>query len=544
MKILENVKNNWKSGITVALVSIPLSISLAVASQASPVDGIITAVWAGLFASIFGGSKFNIVGPTGALSGILAAYALMHGAGDLAIIAVLAGVLVLIAYFLKLERYLVFVPASAIHGFTLGVAIIIALNQLGYATGISGLEHHERLLDNVIETVKHGNQLDVTTFLVFSIFLAALFGLLKIAPRIPAVIALTPVGILLGYLTTVQKLPFQLQTLQMKFGELSMTLFQAERWSFNHTMVLPAFAVALIAILETMLSAKIADTMTHTKHDKRKEMLGLGIANIASGLAGGLPATAALARTALNVRSGSTSKFSGTISAVGIALISFVLFGAFKFIPLAVVAAILVFTAVRMVEIENFSRMFKFDHKEFVLSLLVAAITFYVDPIFGILFGTAAALILFVDKLTRGQFELLVNQEGKREVKQMFEDESIHNIGASHTLVYSIKGQLAYFNAAAHIHRFETDLRNFTNVVIRMRELYYIDIDGIEALDEIVELVESKGKEVVITGVSALIEHELMESRSYQKLKKQHKVFKKTSEALTELGYHLGAKTA
>jgi len=540
MNVIANLKNNWKSGFTVALVSIPLSISLAVASGASPVDGIITAVWAGLLASIFGGSNFNIVGPTGALSGILASYALLHGSGELAVIAVIAGIFILIAFFLKLERYLVFVPASAIHGFTLGVAAIIALNQLSFATGVVSAIKHERLFDNVVDILRHIYQIDAITFSIFVVFLTLLFVLLKYIPRIPAVIALTPFGIFLGYASSIQAIPLKLQTLQMKFGELSMTLFQLEHWSFSQRMILPAFAVALIAILETMLSAKIADVMTHTKHDKRKEMLGLGIANIVSGIAGGLPATAALARTALNVRSGSTSKFSGTISAISIAIISFVLFGAFKFIPLAVIAAILVFTAVRMVEIQHFKRMFKFDHKEFALALVVAAITFYVDPIFGILFGTAAALILFVDKLTRGQFELLANNKDKKTVTQVFEDESVHKLGESQTLVYSIKGQLAYFNAAAHVHRFESELiNNFENVVIRLRELYFIDIDGIEALDEIIQTNLSKGKNVYVTGVSPLIEQELTECREYQKLRTEQKVCKKTSDALNELGYNL-----
>lgn len=539
MHVFENLKNNWKSGLTVALVSIPLSISLAVASGASPVDGIITAIWAGLFASIFGGSNFNIVGPTGALSGILATYAIIHGPGQLSIIAVIAGIFILLAYFLKLERYLVFVPASAIHGFTLGVAIIIALNQLNFATGIVNPVKHERLFDNVAETFRHVGQSDPMTLLVFVAFLGLLFAFLKYIPRVPAVIALTPFGILLGYASSIQAIPIQLQTLQMKFGELSMTLFQAEHWTFNQGMLLPAFAVALIAILETMLSAKIADAMTHAKHDKRKEMLGLGLANMVSGACGGLPATAALARTSLNVRSGSTSKFSGTISAVGITLISFLFFGAFKFIPLAVIAAILVFTAVRMVEVAHFRRMFNFDHKEFILSLVVAGITFYVDPIFGILFGTAAALILFVDKLTRGQFELLVNDKNKKSVIQLFEDESVHKLGESQTLVYSIKGQLAYFNAAAHVHRFESELNNFENIIIRLRELYFIDIDGIEALDEIIEINKSKGKRVFVTGVSPLIERDLLESKEYQLLCREHKTFKKTSQVLSELGYNL-----
>lgn len=541
MNILTKLRENWKSGITVSLVSIPLSISLAVASGASPVVGIITAVWAGLLASIFGGSNFNIVGPTGALSGILAAYALMHGAGELSVIAVLAGVLILIGYLLKLERYLVFIPASAIHGFTLGVAFIIALNQLSFATGITGLPKHERLFDNVIETLKHFTQVDPVTAAVFLIFLAALFVLLKYTPRIPAVIILTPIGIALGYAATIHAIPLELRTLQTQFGDLSMTLVQHVDWAFNRGMIMAAAAVALIAVLETMLSAKIADTMTHTKHDKRKEMLGLGLANIASGIVGGIPATAALARTSLNVRTGSTSKFSATISSVCIALISFVFFSAFKYIPLAVVAAILVFTAARMVEMHHFRRLLKMDQKEFILSLFVAGITFYEDPIIGILVGTAAALILFVDKLTRGQFELVVNDNHRRIVKQTFEDESIRKLGNSHTLVYSIKGQLAYFNSNAHVHRFEAGLNGYTNVVLRLRELYYVDLDGVEALDEIVQLIESKGKKVYITGVSPVIEGQIHESHEYRRLVKEHHVFKKTSEALNELGYQLGS---
>ena len=156
--MFSRMKNNWKSGVTVALVSIPLSISLAVASQTSPVVGIVTAIWAGLITSLFGGSNFNIVGPTGALSGILASYAIVHGAPSLAMVAIVSGIFILIAYVFQLEKYLKFIPSSAVHGFTLGVACIIALNQANFALGINGLEKHERFIDNLIETTRHLSQ--------------------------------------------------------------------------------------------------------------------------------------------------------------------------------------------------------------------------------------------------------------------------------------------------------------------------------------------------------------------------------------------------
>ena len=293
----ERIIGNWQSGLTVALVSIPLSISLAVASHTSPLTGIITAIWAGLMASLFGGSNYNIVGPTGALSGILATYAIIHGAETLPSLAVLRGVFVLLAYVLKFERYLVLVPSSVIHGFTLGVAFIIGFNQLNFALGLSNLKVHEKFFDNLIESFANIGSMLPSTFLIFVIFLTGLFALRKYVPKLPGAVILTPIGILLGYLSSKQLIPLMLATLGTKFGALEFKLFEMPKLFLSNELVMTALTVAVIAILETMLSAKIADGMTHTKHNGRKEMRGLGIANIVVGLAGGMPATAAHART-------------------------------------------------------------------------------------------------------------------------------------------------------------------------------------------------------------------------------------------------------
>ncbi len=147
-----NIKNNWKSGLTVSLVAMPLSISLAVASGSTPLIGIITAVWAGFIASIFGGSNYNVVGPTGALSGLIAAYAATHGTDGLPTLTVITGLMILAAYLLRLERYLIFIPSSVINGFTLGVALIIAFGQFNAAFGLYGLTKHESFFANVIES--------------------------------------------------------------------------------------------------------------------------------------------------------------------------------------------------------------------------------------------------------------------------------------------------------------------------------------------------------------------------------------------------------
>ena len=197
--LLSRMGQNWKSGLTVALASIPLSISLAVAANATPLMGIITAVWAGIIASMFGGSNYNIVGPTGALSGILASYVLLHGIETLPILAIVSGVIILLVYVFHLAKYIIYVPASVVHGFTLGVAFLIAFNQFNFATGLSGLEVHESFIMNLWESLKHITSIDPATLVVFFLGLIFLFVWGRYVQRFPGPIVLAPVGILLGY---------------------------------------------------------------------------------------------------------------------------------------------------------------------------------------------------------------------------------------------------------------------------------------------------------------------------------------------------------
>lgn len=534
--LFDRIKSNWKSGLTVSLISIPLSVSLAVASQTTPVAGIITAIWAGLIASIFGGSNYNIVGPTGALSGILATYAIIHGASALPTLAIVTGIIILVAYILKLEKFLIYVPKSAIQGFTLGVAFIIGLNQLNSAVGIRPTEVHERFIHNLFESFHNLSTVSPPTISVFIVFLAALFVCAKKVPKFPGAIILTPIGILLGYLSVNKIIPLSLTTLGQKYPDIAPRLFTAWNFEISSDVFTAATTVAVVAILETMLSAKVADGMTKTKYHRRKEMLGLGLANIVTGLFGGIPATAALARTSLNIKTGATDKMSATISSFAIILISFMLLTTFKYIPMAVIAAILVFVAIRMIEIHEFKHMFKNDKAAFILSIIVAFITVYEDPIIGILLGTALSLLIFMQKLSHGQFELMVNSSKGKKIYRITKDEHIRLNKYDHTLVYTIKGQLAYINAQSHISRFETRLNGSKIIIIRLRELYFIDLDGVEALDEIIEICKKGGRDVYITGVNPYIAELLKNSDDYLKLKKHGHIFEKTTEVLKLLG--------
>lgn len=539
---LQKIKENWKSGVTVALISLPLSVSLAVASNTSPMVGIITAIWAGLIAAIFGGSNQNVIGPAGALTGIVGAYAIAHGAESLALLSIVSGVFIFIAYLLKLERYMVFIPASTVHGFTLGVGIIIGLGQLNNALGISGLPKHEHFINNVLETLNHLNLASMAALITTIVSIIFLYIFKKYSPKFPGPIVLAPIGILIGYLSTINSLPFSLTTLGAQFPSIKATLFMIPDLSFPPyygALFTGALAVAIVAILETMLSAKIADTMTGTKHHKRKEMFGLSLANIGSGLAGGMPATGVLVRTSLNARTGATHKTSSAINAIAVALVSFLFIKYFVFIPLPVIAAILIYASINMVETHHFKKMYRLDRTGFVIALIVGFVTVYKDPIIGILLGTAISLLIFVEKISRGQCEVTLNDPGNH----MHEVLHGHNLQKlekdSDTLVYDIKGELVYLNSQSHVARFEHYFKGYKNVILRLRNLHMIDIDGIESLEEIIKIVEGQKKNIYLTGVNPFIFDMMKSSDKFIDLVKEEKVFVKTGDALRTLGYQV-----
>jgi SulP family sulfate permease len=526
---LDLLRVNWKAGVTVGLVSIPLAVSLAVATQTTPVAGIITAIWAGLIAAIFGGSNYNIIGPTGALAGVLIVYTSKYGSSCLPMIAILTGIFIFIAYLCKLEKYLIFVPGSALHGFILGVSIIVILTQAEAILGMPPLPKHETLLGNVSEIFHNIHLTYLPACILFAVMYVLLLAFTFFVPRIPGTIIIAPLGILIGYLSTRGILPWQFPTLGSKYHSLSASFFQMPNFHFHLSYLLPALSVAAISILETMISARIADGATKTKHNRRKEMFGLSMANIASGLTGGIPATAALARTSLNIKSGGTHRIAAGISSIFVALASLFFLSYFQYLPLAVIAAILVFVATGMLETEHFWYMYRIDKKNVVISLIVAFFTVYEDAIVGILLGAVIAMLLLMQKLSTGYHEIMVREYGSTPLTK----EKIHHV--KDTLVYSIKGQLAYINAQSHLAQLENIATDYTTVILKLRDVYFIDLDGVDAFGEIVQMLTNKGKYVVIAGLNPVIEHLLKESKQFQELQQNNRIYATLDDALKAL---------
>jgi SulP family sulfate permease len=532
-QIKEKLMQNWKSGLTVSFVSLPLSISLAVAAGATPLMGVITAIWAGLLASFFGGSNFNIVGPTGALSGILIVYAIKYGVSILPLLAILTGLITLIVYAFRWERYIVFIPSSVVHGFTLGVAFIIGLGQFNFALGLKNLPAHETLLENLMESLKHLGAVHLATILLFLVGFIFLFVWRKYFTKIPGAVVLALVGILLGYLSQAGYVATQFQTLYSKFGDISGNLLALPKISFvfNQDILLGAVAISVVAILETLMSAKIADNMTKTKHNTRKEVFGVGIANIFSGLFGGIPATAALARTSVNVKSGANDKMSATVSSICIFIISAALLSVFKYLPLPVVASILVFTATQMVEREHFEKIYRNDKAAFLLAIVVAIITVVEDPIMGILIGSMAALLMFANKMSRAKTEININKDGKL-LERLNAKEFAKRTDHGDTLTYRFAGQLTYVNSQSHMENINRISDDVKTVVFSFRNLFFFDMDGLETIKEMVENLKAKGKQVKISSANSALTRALKKEKWFKKMEENREVFANTKDAL------------
>jgi len=453
----------------------------------------------------------------------------------------ISGAIIIVFFALRFEKYIVLIPSNVVHGFTLGVALIIGLNQVNYVLGLKGLPAHKHLLQNVMESFRHIGQFDAGTVALFLVAIVVIFYFSKLIPKIPGPIIVAPIGMFLGYLSESGFINTHFQTLHTRFGEIGSKIYQMPTFPIHFidiNLLKTAFAIAVIAILETLISAKIADNMTNTKSNLRKEMMGLGMANIASGIFGGIPATAALARTALNIKSGANHKTSAAITCVLMGVISLVFLPYFKYLPLAVVASILVYVAIQMVGAEHFVHIYKHDKKAFALSFVVAGVTLVEDPIFGILIGAIIALLMLVNHLSRAKCEIIINRDKKMVARLQtikFNEIEKH---CGDVVVYRFAGQMNYINSQAHIENLRK-VNGAHTVILNFRNLFYIDLDGMDALEEIININKARGKKVIITSAGPLIIPVLVKTKWYNDLKEQNLVFDSTTEALEVLGFEI-----
>ncbi len=539
-KTFNHFLQNWKSGLTVALISIPLALALAIASGATPTQGIITAFWAGIIGASLGGSHYNIIGPTGALSGVLVSYSLIHGYHVLSVIALLSGLFIFICYMLRFDKYIIFIPKSVIHGFTLGVAFIIALGQIDNILGLKGIEKSDSFLNNTWMSLNHISDIQWIVFIIFLISTLLIFIWDKKFPKFPGSVIMAFLGILITIFLQKTNSEFHLITLGDQYpniqANLFINIFSPFDWSiFLHKSIWTvSITVAVIAILETLLSGQIARDITKVKFNRSKEILSLSMANIGSGLMGGIPATAALARTALNIKSGAKHRTSGIISSLLIGFISIFLFSFFKLLPTVIIASILFIVAVRMIEAKHFIRFIEDEKTSFFLSLLVAVIVVVEDPIIGIIVGTLIALLIFVNKVSYGETDILLWKNGKMTElllkSEIAKRKDIH----SDLVVYKISGTLTYINMPAHLEAIKK-ITNNEYVIISLRHAFYADLDGIEYLKELIEELKRNNKKVYLSGINKEIHRLIVNEQFYKQKQIEKKIYNRTSEAIYDI---------
>ena len=393
-------KKDLLSGIIVGIVAVPLAMSFAIASGVKPEYGIYTAIIAGILISLLGGSKYQIGGPTGAFVPILLGIVLVHGYEDLLLAGLMAGVMLVLMGVFKLGSLIKFIPRPVTVGFTAGIAVIIFTGQIGNFLGLTGLKQHEYFIDNIKEIAAHIGTFNVTSIFIAVLSLALILLTPKVAPKIPGAL----VGIIVTAVVTAIFFNGQVATIGSTYGAIPNTLpeFQIPEitWDRMYTLLGPAFVIAMLGGIESLLSAVVADGMTNSKHNSNRELIGQGIANIVTPLFGGIPATGAIARTATNIRSGATSPMSGVIHGVFVLLTLLVLAPFAVHIPLASLAPVLMVVAWNMSERHHFAHILKLKSGDSLVLVITFLLTVFTSLTLAVEIGLGLAIVLFAKRMS------------------------------------------------------------------------------------------------------------------------------------------------
>ncbi|WP_073020004.1 SulP family inorganic anion transporter [Clostridium intestinale] len=386
------------SGIIVAIIALPLSIALAIASGVSPEKGLYTAIIGGFIVSFLGGSKVQIGGPTGAFVIIVYGIIEKYGLDGLIISTIMAGLFLTIMGFLKLGSLIRFIPASITSGFTSGIAIVIFSTQIKDFLGLSIKSVPSEFIHKWGAYLKNLNTFNPQSLLISLLTLGCIIFWPKINKKIPG-------AFLAIILTTVITLTFNLDTptIGSVFGNLSSSLPSLSIPSVNLSTILnlvfPALTIAILAAVESLLSAVVADNMIDGRHRSNMELVAQGFANIFSGLFGGIPVTGAIARTAANIKNGGRTPVAGMVHSVILLLIMFLFMPYVKLIPMASLAAILVMVSYNMGEWDAFKNLLKAPKSDSLIFIVTFLLTVFFDLVFAIGVGVVLSSLLFMRKM-------------------------------------------------------------------------------------------------------------------------------------------------
>ena len=505
-KLVDTLKNysagdlfaDLTAGFTVGIVALPLAMAFAIASGVKPEAGIFTAVIAGFLISSLGGTKVSIGGPTGAFIVILYGIYAKYGAENLAICTIMAGVILFIMGAARLGTMIKFIPYPVTMGFTSGIAVLIFSTQIKDFFGLSIEKVPSDFIEKMRSLGEHAGTFQWPTLALAAASLAIiLFWPKTWQRRVPGSI----VALVLGTVAVVLFPGLHVETIGSKFGGIPQALphpqLPALSWENIQHLFQPATTIALLAAIESLLCAVVADGMIDDRHDSNQELMAQGIANIVSPLFGGIAATGAIARTATNIKCGARTPIAGMVHAVTLLVIILAAAPLAKFIPLATLSAVLVNVALNMGEWHNFSRLPKWPRSDAVVFLTAFSLTVVVDLTVAVEIGMVLAAMLFIKRVSETTQITAVDESSETEGPQ-------HSLIGKEipkgVMIYRIFGSF-FFGAADKL---ETALKRSGQepevLILGMRKVLAMDATGLNALEDLYERLHARGKHIILSG--------------------------------------------
>ena len=506
------------AGVIVAIIALPLSIALALASGVEPACGVYTAIFAGFMVSFLGGSRVQIAGPTAAFATVVAGIVATQGMDGLIIATILAGIFLIIMGVFKLGSLIKFIPYTITTGFTAGIAVTIFIGQikdflgLQYANGVKPIETIEKIEAN-IEAI---GTFSWQALLVGAVSLAILIIYPKFEKKVPpSLIAVIVGALMVKFIPGLDNGVFtigELYTIPSGFPSFALTNMD---FSFAKvSAVLPdAFTIAILAAIESLLSCVVADSMVNSRHNSNAELVAQGVGNIASVLFGGIPATGAIARTAANAKNGGRTPIAGMVHAVVLLLVLLFLMPLAGLIPMPTIAAILFMVAYNMSEYKKFIKTVKTAPKsDIVVMVITFGLTVIFDLVVAIEVGMILAAMLFMKRMSE---ETTV--KGWEYVDSENDADSIDlKAVPKNVRVYEISGPL-FFGAADKI--LDITFKEYTScLVLRMRAVSAIDATAMNSLEQLYSKCKSKGVVLVLSHVNEQPLHAMQKSGFYDKV--------------------------
>ena len=486
------------SGIIVAIIALPLSIALAIASGVGPEQGLYTAIIAGFFISFFGGSRVQIGGPTAAFVVIIYGIVVEYGTDGLIVATILAGIFLVIMGICHFGSLIKYIPYTITTGFTCGIAVTLFVGQLKDFFGLSIDKVPSEFLPKLSAYIQHMGTINWTATLIGFIAIVIMLVWPKITDKIPGSLVAIVVTTLIVYFAKLE-----VHTIGSVFGQLSSSFpgITVPKVSLKliQQLISPAFTIAILAGIESLLSAVVSDGMIGDHHKSNAELIGQGLGNIFSGLFGGIPATGAIARTAANVRNGGRTPIAGIVHCITLTIILLVLMPLAALIPMTTLAAVLLIVAANMADWKSFFHLCKTAPKSDIIVLVATfVLTVFFDLVVAIEVGVVLASLLFMKRMSETADIHSWKYTEQPEVTPG-EAEKLLTIPKS-IRVFEISGPL-FFAAADQLLRI--DSKSYTKVIIiRMRSVPAIDASAMKNLREIAHRAHKKGITLVFSHVN------------------------------------------